>query len=30
MLTDNTDERNSVLQTKTIINSITAIGAGMP
>ena len=28
-LTDNTDERNSILQTKTIINSIATIGAGM-
>jgi len=28
-LTDNTDERNSILQAKTIINSIATIGAGM-
>lgn len=28
-LTDNTDERNSILQTKTIVGSLATIGAGM-
>ena len=28
-LTDNIDERNSILQTKTIVNSFATIGAGM-
>lgn len=28
-LTDNVDERNSILQTKTIVNSFATIGAGM-